>query len=396
MLLFGMNFLQAQSLEDYIQMALKNSSIIKNKIADEKIAESKILEADAFPDTQINFGIYALQPETRVGNQVTKIGIGQQIPWFGTNKAKENWLSEAAGLKKYDTDLAKRNLTYQVKVLYYKMYEKQKLIEILKENKQILKTYEDMALGALSNNLTTMAEVLKIRARKNELHARIYEAIQDLEALKRQFNRLLERNLDEPVNLPARLDATDIFIRKKTLAQFPTLQKIKQSKEMYEAEKQWIKKQSKPKIRFGVDYISVQERTDMTVTNNGKDILMPSLGLSIPVFNRKYKSKITQTELKAKQTEWAYTEQKIQLENMLDDLETDFHNQLTNVLTADKNVKDTQLAIDVSLKAYETGMLDYDKILRLQLDKIQFQLKSLQATVRAFVIKARVEYLTKN
>ena len=95
-----------------------------------------------------------------------------------------------------------------------------------------------MALGALSNNLTGMSEVLKIRARKNELHAKIFEAVKNLEAMKRQFNRLLERNLNAPVNLPVRLDATDILTGKNTVSQFPTLLKIKQAREMYVAEKQ--------------------------------------------------------------------------------------------------------------------------------------------------------------
>ncbi len=394
LLIITANFINAQSLDDYVQMALENSSAIKNKIADEKIAGAKILEARQYPDTQINFGIYALQPETRVGNQVMKWGIAQQIPWFGTNKSKENWLEKAAELKRFDTDLKKREIIYKVKELFFWMYEKQRIIYILKENKQILKTYEDMALGALANNRTTMTEVLKIRIKKNELHAGIYQAVKDLNALQRQFNRLLERDEQAGVNLPVKLDATEILPGKKHIDNFPMLSKIIQSKGLYEDEVKMLRKQSRPKLLFGVDYIPVNPRTDMTVMNNGKDILMPMLGLSIPIFNRSYQAKIRQAKLKGEQTHWAYTEQKIVLENMLDGLMTDFKNQLILLMAAQKNIRETQRAIDVSLKAYETSILDYDMILRLQLDKIGYQLKALEATVKAFELKARIDYLT--
>ena len=395
LLILSADFVNAQSLEQYVKMALGNSSAIKNKVVDEQIARLKIDEAHTFPDTQLDFGVYALQPETRVGNQQWKAGVSQQIPWFGTNKAKENWLARMSDLKKYDTDLAKRQLAYRVKELFYQMFEKQRLIFILKENKQILKTYEDMALGALENNRTTMTEVLKIRARKNELHAKIYKAVQDLDRLQRQFNRLLERKEDLPVRLPVKLDPTEILISEAGVDNFPSLQKIKESKAVFVAERKWTEKKKLPKIKFGLDYIPVSPRTDMAVFNNGKDILMPKIGLSIPIFNRANRSQIEQAKLKEQQTEWAYTEQKIRLENLLDKLHTDFQNEMVILMAAEKNIKETQLAIDVSLKGYETAMLDYDKILRLQLDKIQFQLKALEATVQAFLIKARIDFLTK-
>lgn len=64
-----------------------------------------------------------------------------------------------------------------------------------------------------------------------------------------------------------------------------------------------------------------------------------------------------------------------------------------NVVAAQKNKVETQLAINVDLKAYETGILDYDKILRLQLQKIKFQLMEIEAVKTAFVSKSKSEYL---
>ena len=43
-------------------------------------------------------------------------------------------------------------------------------------------------------------------------------------------------------------------------------------------------------LGFGLDYIYVEKRPDMNFSDNGKDIIMPMVSLSIPVFNKKYKS----------------------------------------------------------------------------------------------------------
>ena len=51
-------------------------------------------------------------------------------------------------------------------------------------------------------------------------------------------------------------------------------------------------------IGFGIDYIPVEKRPDMDFADNGKDIFMPMVSLSIPIFNKKYKSNSKQNELK--------------------------------------------------------------------------------------------------
>ena len=40
-------------------------------------------------------------------------------------------------------------------------------------------------------------------------------------------------------------------------------------------------------IGFGLDYITVSERPSMYFSENGKDIVMPMVSVSIPIFNNK-------------------------------------------------------------------------------------------------------------
>ena len=74
-------------------------------------------------------------------------------------------------------------------------------------------------------------------------------------------------------------------------------------------------KQSSPNIGFGLDYVPVSERPDMNFTDNGKDIIMPMVSISIPIFNNKYKSVTKQNQLKQLQIQ-------SQKEDILNKLET--------------------------------------------------------------------------
>lgn len=45
-------------------------------------------------------------------------------------------------------------------------------------------------------------------------------------------------------------------------------------------------KERKPMVGFGLDYIAVSERPNMSFGDNGKDIVMPMISLSIPILNK--------------------------------------------------------------------------------------------------------------
>ncbi len=151
-----------------------------------------------------------------------------------------------------------------------------------------------------------------------------------------------------------------------------------------------------PKLEVGVDYIMVNKRTDISVSDNGKDIVMPKLSLKIPLFTKKYRSQNQQIKLKQKQLKQELIAQETNLTIALNTAILEKENAIITVVAAQKNKAELQQAINVDLKAYETGILNYDKILRLQLQKIRFELMEIKATKKAFIAKSKIEYLSSN
>ncbi len=395
-LFLGVNSI-GQSLEKYIEIAKQNNSKIKVQNALVNLEKEKADEVASYENTTFSTGVFALTPETRVGSQLFKVGASQELPWFGELDAKRELVNAKANLKQYDVVLSEKDITFQVKQAYYQIYQQEAITDVLKENKLILKTYERMALGALENNRATMSDVLRIRVQKNELHSKIFQNLNSLETLNANFNRLLERDTKAGLNIPDSLSVLDILVGQTSINKHPSLLQFESKKAVYKAENKVIKKSTKPKIAVGLDYIVVDKRNDSNPIQNGKDIVMPKISLAIPIFNKKkYQSQFNQVKIKESLLEDELQAKKTQLQMALEQAKLDIDNAILTVVAAQKNKAEIQRAINVDLKAYETGILNYDKILRLQLQKIRFQLMEIEAIKKAYIAKAKVDYLVIN
>ncbi len=386
--------INAQTLDDYLAIAKTNSSELKISNYKYEIAKEKVLEIGNNTNTSFNLGYFIQPPETSVGSQVAMGGVRQQFPWFGTKKAEREMAKSSAEVRQYDIELSERDLLYKVKEAYYNLYEKLSITAILKENKQILMSYENMALAALENNNATFTDVSLIRVQKNELHSKMFQNYNETEALNKNFNRLLQRDIDLLVNIPDSLKITDILIGKVVIDNHPSLDKIDQLNKVLDFENDLIAKENTPAIGLGLDYIIVNENDNANITDNGKDIILPTFSFSIPIFNKDYKSKNNQIKIRQNQIISEKINQKRLLEMALEEALLLFNNSVLSVVAAQKNKEEIQHAINITLKAYETGILNYENIIGLQLKKIKYQLMEIVATKNAFIAKATTEYLT--
>jgi len=392
--IFSLRISVGQTLDDYLKIAEINNPEIQYFELNHRISEEKIDETGNLDNTNFSLGYFAFPPETRLGAQRLKLGVQQSFPWPGTFKAQKEVAQNVSNENTFDIEIAKLNLFYNIRSTYYELYSNSAVLNVYKENKAILDIYEKMALGALENNKAKMSDVLKIQSQKNQLHSQIFSTFNDMMALSKQFNRLLNRDEEVVVSIPDSLSILDILMSNNSVESHPVLQKIHSKKATFEKEKDLLKYQEKPKFTVALDYISVSKRDDSSPDGNGRDILMPMIGVSVPLFTKQYKAKDKRLLLSMEKVDVEKINKEKVLKNQLDMAEAKLKNAILQVVAAEKNTDVIQRAIDSDLKAYETGKLDYDNILRMQLQKIKFQLLQIKGTKQAFLQKAKILYLT--
>ncbi|WP_292901203.1 TolC family protein [Nonlabens sp.] len=393
--LFAFHSATAQVLEQYINTAQQNNLEIQAYNLRYNIAEEKVNEVDWIPNTELSAGYFVSEPETRTGAQRARFSARQMLPWFGTITARENYASSMADAEFVEVAIAKRKLALAVSQSYYSLYEIRAEQRVLDKNIQLLKTYQRLALTSIEVGKATAVDVLRLQIRQNELQQQKDVLEQVYLGEQTSFNKLLNQDGNKGVTVVEEflLPEEDIAYAQDVLSLHPELLKYDKLYESITQSELLNQAERNPMIGIGVDYVPVSERADMNFSDNGKDIFMPMLSVSIPIFSKQYDSKSKQNELR--QLEIA-----AQKDNRLNVLESAFAKAISQrnqarikFNTQHKNLKQAQNAEEILIKNYETGTIDFNDLLDIQELQLKFQINQIKAITTYYMQSAVVNYL---
>ena len=394
--LFTFHSLSAQQLETLLEEALANSPEIQKYELQYSIASEKVNEVNTLPNTEFGVGYFVSEPETRTGAQRFKLSAKQMLPWFGNITARENYVSSLADAKYEDIVIAKRKLMASVSQSYYNLYANKAKRGVLIENIKLLETYETLALTSVEVGKASAVDVLRLQMRQNELEQLKQVLEQQYLAEQTAFNNFLNRDNDVVVNVRDELNipSQDFEINSENLALHPELLKYDKLYQSVEQSELLNQKESSPMIGFGLDYINVDKRPDMNFSDNGKDIVMPMVSVSIPIFNNKYKSQTKQNQLQQQEVLAQKQERLNTLETLLDRAINDRISARISYVTQTKNLKQAKDAEEILIKSYETGTIDFNDVLDIQELQLKFQLNQIESIKMYYLQTTIINYLT--
>nr|WP_321226555.1 TolC family protein [uncultured Psychroserpens sp.] len=395
--LLTVSFSNAQELEKHIEEAINNNPEIQKFEMQYSIAAEKVNEVNTLPNTDFSAGYFVSEPETRTGAQRFKVSAKQMLPWFGTITSRENYVSALADAKYEDIVIAKRKLVASVSQSYYNLYANKAKQEVLNENIKLLDTYETLALTSVEVGKASAVDVLRLQMRQNEMQQLLDILSQQFLAEQTNFNKLLNRDKTIAVNVvnALHMPSEDFEINLENLVLHPEL--LKYDKLFASVEKSELvnQKESNPMIGFGLDYIAVSERPNMNFSDNGKDIVMPMVSVSIPIFNKKYKSQTKQNELQQQEIEFQKQERFNSLETLLDKAINERISARISYNTQAKNLKQAKDAETILIRSYETGTIDFNDVLDIQELQLKFQMNQIESVKAYYLQTIIINYLTQ-
>jgi outer membrane protein TolC len=393
LLTFG--FSNAQQLATLINEALQNSPEIQKFELQYSIASEKIKEVNTIPNTELGVGYFVSEPETRTGAQRFKVSAKQMTPWFGSITARESYASSLANAKYEDIVIAKRKLLASVSQSYYNLYAIKTKQKVLAQNIELLETYETLALTSVEIGKASVVDILRLQMRQNELEQLKEVFVQQYLSAQTALNKLLNRDKDIAMNVVEELTISSetTLVHSEKLSLHPELIKYDKLYESVEQSELLNQKESLPMIGFGLDYVKVDKRPDMEFNDNGKDIVMPMVSLSIPIFNKKYKSKTQQNEFQQEKIMAQKQERLNKLETVLDRAVNDRISARIGYKTQTKNLKKANDAEEILIKSYQTGTIDFNDVLDIQELKLKFQINRIEAVKTYYVQTTIINYL---
>jgi outer membrane protein TolC len=386
---------KAQSLQSYIQEAEMNNPAIQAFDLNYKILQEKVNEVNWLPNTEFSAGYFVSEPETRTGAQRAKFSTKQMLPWFGTINARKNYASSMAETDFIETIIIRRKLALSITQSYYRLYEIKAKQSILEDNIRVLETYEQLALTSIEVGNASAVDVLQLQIRKNEIQQQKEMLEQALIAERIAFNKKLNRDGNHKIQIPDSIviPMQETLYSDSLLMVNPELIKYDKLFESVTKLEALNQKNSKPMIGFGLDYIPISERPAMDFSDNGKDILMPMISVSIPIFNNRHKSISKQHEFRQQEIQLQKKERMNSLETALASTIAKQNQAKISYKTQEANLKQANSAMEILIKGYETGAVNFNNLLDIQELQLKFRLNKIKATKEYYTQSAILNYL---
>ncbi|WP_372945179.1 TolC family protein [Muriicola sp.] len=390
-----MSLARAQDLQSYILEAEVNNPQIQAFELQYNIAREKMNEVNSLPNTSFGIGYFASEPETRTGAQRARFSVSQMLPWFGTISARENYASSLAEADYMEIAIVKRELALAVTRSYYELYALRATQEVLDSNIELLNTYEELALRSVEVGQASAVDVLRLQIRKNELRQqkRVLQSAEQAE--QAHFNTL--RNQKESIAVEVVTDLSlpeqDPVLSEDRLELNPQLLKYDRLYESVVQSEALNQKERAPDLGIGLDYVPVSERKDLELPDTGKDVVMPMVSFSLPIFNNRYKSVSVQNELKKQEIEFQKQDRLNTLKSALARAQSARDQARISHDTQEKNIKQARDAEAILSKSYETGTIDFRDILDLQELQLKFQMDKIASAKAYYIQSSIIHYL---
>ncbi len=384
LLILGVTTAQTQTLDEYFKIAAENNPGLQSKYKEFEAALQKVHQVNSLPDPTVSFSYFF----PKMMSQRASISLTQMFPWFGTLSAQGNAAALMAEAQYQSFLDAQNQLFYEVSAAYYPLYELNRLREIEQKNIDILESYKSIANSKFKNGLAPMVDVLRVDIMLKDAITSLNILEMKEKSLKTTFNKLLNRDVTEEVAIDtafATETLQDSFRRDSIATNNPLLSALDLKIKASEASEIAIQKDGLPKLGVGLDY---------AIMDNGKNIVMPMISVSIPIFRKKYNAAKKEAQL----MQDSYALQKMEVANsLISNYEMtwfEVQQQRELILLYDQQTKESNQSLNLLFSAYSNSGKDFEEVLRMQQQLLEYEKMKATAEVAYHTALAKLNYIT--
>ena len=390
---------QSQTLSDYLEIAAENNPDLQSTFYRYRAALQELPIVGALNDPEIGFGYFVKPVETRVGAQQARVSLTQMLPWFGTLSQRKTVAATEAKIRFEEFQEQRNRLFFSVQERWYEMYFMEQSIDILKQNIQILETFESAALQNYETATGRQVDILRVQIELEELRNQLRVQMDELDVLKTDFNNLLNRDPSLEVETADQIDAVAVIpetddLYDQILVRNPSLQELEYRSRAKQDEITLVRKSNRPSFYVGVDYTFVSERP-VEIDDNGKDAFMLRGTVKVPIFKNKNRARVEQAQQLEKAADYAKQEQKNRLRTSLETALKDLRNADRNLtLASDVQIRYTEQAVEMLLGEYASEGAEFEEVLRMQQRLLDYLLLREQSLSNMNITNSYLDYIS--
>jgi outer membrane protein TolC len=434
---------RSDSLMHYLGIAAKNNPSLLQKFNEYEAALQKVPQVGSLPDPELNIGIFLSPMELVSGNQVADIRLMQMFPWFGVLKNAKDEMGLMAKAQYESFHDAKLQVFYEVQRTWYELHKIKQDIRISEKNLEILHTLERLALvkfksassggnsssasGGNSSNGSSqkspsgssamnsmggnsgttqnqaspamqtstmgsassgsgLADLYRIQIEMGELDNNIALLKNQQNTIVARFNSYLNRPVQSTVSLPDTLLPDSLGMALATvsdsmLSNNPMLGMLQYEQQSLDARKKMVTRMGYPMVGLGVNYTLINKSEMSTSSMNGKDMIMPMVTITLPIYRKKYRAMQEEANLMEKAKEEGY-------KATSNSLQTEYYEAIQLFQDAQRRIKlyDNQSmlakkSLDIMIKSFSASGSGLNDILRVRQQMLDYEFKQVEGLV---------------
>ncbi len=383
------------SLAVYIAEAIRNNPSLKSEYQAYQAQMANAKGAGVLSDPQLSVGVFPQAMHHVNGKQLATITIMQMFPWFGTLKAGREQMEYKAQEAYQKFREKSLSTAFDVEKQWYSILATQEKVKAVKRKRALLNDIKKVAIYLYKNYTsgrgTKMSDQLRLDAEEERLKEQTESLETQLTLQKQQFNITLHRRpnvaLSLPDSIPLRqmptFNWTEIERNNPKLAQYSAIQKAFKSQEVQARAK------GMPMIGVGLQYM-VNGKVDMPMmpNMNGKDMMMPMVSVTIPVYRKKITSAIHSAQLMERSAAYNYQSQLDALQSTYLSIEQRADDIKRKLKLYESEVSLLNRTLELMQKEYATGAASLTDILQTTRESIDYDLLKAEANAQYNTITA--------
>jgi len=383
------------SLAVYIAEAIRNNPGLKSEYQAYQAQMANAQGAGVLSDPQLIVGLFPQAMHHVNGKQLATITIMQMFPWFGTLKAGREQMEYKAQEAYQKFREKSLSTAFNVEKQWYSILATQEKVKAVKQKRALLNDIKKVAIYLYQNYTagrdTKMSDQLRLDAEEERLKEQTESLETQLTLQKQQFNITLHRQPNAALSLPDSIPLrqmptfnwTEIERNNPKLAQYSAIQKA------FKSQEEQTRAKGMPMIGVGLQYM-LNGRVDMPMmpNMNGKDMVMPMVSVTIPIYRKKITSAIHSAQLMERSAAYNYQSQLDALQSTYLSIEQRADDIKRKLKLYESEVSLLNRTLELMQKEYATGATSLTDILQTTRESIDYDLLKAEANAQYNTITA--------
>lgn len=391
MLVFSVG-LKSQTLEEYLKEAENNNIELKAKYIEYEQSLLNAPQVAAMPNPTLDIGVFVTRPYTRLGPQNFKLSLAQKLPWFGTLSKYEQESLKLAEAKRLDYEAKKDEIFYKIRVKLIELHEVNEMKKYYVESLALSQYLRPIVKTKVEVNKANLTELLKLDLKISELETEIELLELDQIPIKQELRQLLNRDSIDSITSSEYININyDRAKYLEKLAGSPSILKLNQLQQAAKIRAEAADSESNPNIVVGLEYTNLSPLENIEIENNGMDVLMPRIGISIPFFNNSYSAKKEQSVAIAQQYEFEQVDLRNKLISEYEGVGSRIASQSKRIELYKKQIEKSEQIKELIMEEYSSDIdQEIDEIIEIENSIVNYKKLMLEAETSSLKLKAQL------